>query len=61
MMWRSMRPLLASVANSKRLMSEIAKPPPLLRAMSIAARASRESRPGSNANQTTTCVSTRIT
>jgi hypothetical protein len=35
----SIRPLFASVANSKRVMTEIAKPPAFLRSSSIAARA----------------------
>lgn len=52
-MLRWMSPLLASVVNSKRLMSEIAMPSPFSRARSMAFRAFRESRLGSNASQTT--------
>jgi hypothetical protein len=55
-----MRPLLARVVNSKRVISEIVKPSPFLHSSSIAALAYPERRLGSNASQTTTWVSTRI-
>ncbi len=60
-MLRWIRPLLASVANSNKVISEIAKPSAFLRALSIAVLAFLEIRSWSNASQTTTCVSTRIT
>ena len=54
LMLSRMRPFFTSMANSKRVMSQIAKPPSFLRAPSIAALAFCEIWSWSNASQTTT-------
>ena len=60
LMSRWMRSLLTRAVNSKSVVSQIARPSPFLRALLMAEVALRESRLGSNASQTTTCVSRRI-